>query len=70
MPIEKGIECENDTGKQTVIKRKTRATQQSRAARVEALKAQVRAGTYQVDSTLLAQRILANESHFIDGNKD
>ena len=53
-----------------MIKRKTRATQQSRAARVEALKAQVRAGTYQVDSTLLAQRILANESHFIDGNKD
>ncbi len=52
-----------------MIKRKTRTAQQSRLARVEELKAQVRAGTYRVDSTLLARRILENESHFMENNK-
>lgn len=46
--------------------RKLRAMQESRIARVEALKAQVRAGTYKVDSLALAQRILENDSHFME----
>lgn len=40
--------------------------QQSRIARVEELRAQVRSGTYKVDSMTLAQRILSNESHFVE----
>ena len=60
----------SDVGQQTVIKRRTRAaqksSQESRNVRVEELRAQVRAGTYRVDSMSLAQRMLANESHFLE----
>ncbi len=49
--------------------RNVRAMQESRIARVEALKAQVRAGTYQVDSLQLAHRILENKSHFMESVK-
>lgn len=49
-----------------VMKRKVRAMQGSRVAYVEALRARVRAGTYQVDRALLAQRILEDESHFME----
>jgi len=57
------------TGQQAVMKRKARTTQESRIARVEALRARVRAGTYEVDSTLLAQRMLANESSFMENSE-
>jgi len=50
------------------MKRKVRAMQESRVAHVEALRARVRAGTYQVDSTLLAQRILEGGSHFMESS--
>jgi anti-sigma28 factor (negative regulator of flagellin synthesis) len=38
----------------------------NRAARIEALKAQVEAGTYHVDSFVLAERLLINDTHFLD----
>ena len=50
--------------------RKLREMQEQRIARVEALKAQVRAGTYKVDSRTLAQRILENNSHFMETLQD
>ncbi len=50
--------------------RKLRMMQEQRIARVEALKAQVRAGTYKVDSIALAQRILENSSHFMESLRD
>ena len=50
--------------------RKLRMMQEQRIARVEALKAQVRAGTYKVDSYTLAQRILENNSHFMETLQD
>lgn len=56
-------------GQAVVMKRKARAMQESRMARIEALRAQVRTGTYQVDSTLLAQRILEDGTHFMDSSK-
>jgi len=49
--------------------RNVRAMQESRIARVEALKAQVRAGTYRVDSLQLAHCILENKSHFMESAK-
>lgn len=52
------------------IGRNVRAMQESRIARVEALKAQVRARTYRVDSLQLAHRILENKSHFMESVKD
>ncbi len=58
----------SDTG--AVMRRKVRAMQESRIARVEALRAQVRAGTYQVDTILLAQRILEDESLFGQSDVD
>ena len=50
--------------------RKLRVIQEQRVARIEALKAEVRAGTYKVDSLALAQRILENNSHFMETLKD
>ena len=50
--------------------RKLRMMQEQRIARVEALKAQVRAGTYKVDSLRLAQCILENNSHFMETLQD
>ncbi len=48
------------------MKRKARAMQERRVSRVEALRAQVRAGTYRVDTMVLAQRILENGTHFTE----
>ena len=62
------LDATSDTG--AAMRRKVRAMQESRVARVEALRAQVRAGTYQVDTTLLAQRILEDESLFGQSNTD
>jgi len=39
---------------------------QERAARIEELRAQVRAGTYKVDSREIAQSMLQNQTHFLD----
>jgi flagellar biosynthesis anti-sigma factor FlgM len=39
---------------------------QERAARIEELRAQVRAGTYKVDSRTIAQSMLQNQTHFLD----
>lgn len=41
----------------------------SRAARIEQLQAQVEAGTYKVDSRALARKMLANETHFLEGDQ-
>lgn len=49
------------SGKQSVLKRAVKIAQRAsevRAARVEALRARVEAGTYRVDSTALAQKML------------
>lgn len=53
-----------------VMKRKARAMQERRASRVEALRTQVRAGTYRVDTNVLAQRILENTTHFMESNQE
>jgi anti-sigma28 factor (negative regulator of flagellin synthesis) len=55
--------------KQLVAKRGTQVSRRysrGRAARIEALRAQVEAGTYHVDSLALAERILVDETHFMD----
>ncbi len=52
------------------MRRKARAMQACRVSRVETLRAQVRAGTYQVDTMVLAQRILENETHFIENTQE
>ncbi len=52
------------------MKRKARAMQERRASRVEALRTQVRAGTYRVDTNVLAQRILENTTHFMESNQE
>ena len=44
----------------------SRRWSQSRNARVERLRAMVEAGTYQVDSSALAESILKNESRFFE----
>ena len=62
------LDAASDTG--AAMRRKVRAMQESRIARVEALRAQVRAGTYQVNTILLAQRILEDESLFGQSNTD
>jgi anti-sigma28 factor (negative regulator of flagellin synthesis) len=54
---------------QLVAKRWVQASQRysrSRATRIETLKAQIEAGTYHVDSLALAERVLVNETHFLD----
>lgn len=39
---------------------------QARTARIEELRAQVRAGTYKVDSRAIAQSMLQNQTQFLD----
>jgi len=51
------------------MKRKARAMQERRVSRVEALRTQVRAGTYRVDTKVLAQRILENGTHFMENTQ-
>lgn len=48
------------------MKRKARTMQERRVSRVEALRVQVRAGTYRVDTMVLAQRMLENGTHFME----
>ena len=43
----------------------TASEQESREARIEALRARVQGGTYRVDSVALAESILKNDSHFV-----
>ena len=52
------------------MRRKARAMQECRVSRVEALRAQVRAGTYRIDTLVLAQRILENETHFMENTQE
>jgi anti-sigma28 factor (negative regulator of flagellin synthesis) len=40
----------------------------SRSARIEKLRTQVEAGTYQINSTTLAESILKNEDHFLQAH--
>ena len=44
--------------------------QERRVSRVEALRTQVRAGTYRVDTRVLAQRILENGTHFMESTEE
>ena|SRR5579863_97851 len=44
----------------------SRRYSRNRAARIEALKAQVEAGTFHLESLALAERILLDETHFLD----
>src|SRR2546421_9402986 len=39
---------------------------EARAARVEELRAQVKAGTYKVDSSAIAESMLQYQTHFLD----
>lgn len=39
---------------------------ESRATRVEELRAQVQAGTYKVDSRAIAESMLQNQTHFLE----
>ena len=53
---------------QAAIRRGLRASQQEspdRAARVEALKAQVQAGTYVVDNVTVARKMLKNSINYV-----
>ena len=52
------------------MKRKARAMQERRVSRVEALRLQVRAGTYRVDTRVLAQRMLENGTHFMESTQE
>ena len=54
---------------QALIKRGVQHAQrwsESQATRIEELRAQVRSGTYKVDSLALAQRMLTNQTHFLE----
>ena len=54
---------------QTLVMRGVQSAQrwsESRAAHIEELRAQVQAGTYKVDGIALAQRMFANQTHFLD----
>jgi anti-sigma28 factor (negative regulator of flagellin synthesis) len=56
---------------QAAIKKGVEASQrwpQSRSARVERLRAMVEAGTYQVNSTALAESILKNDTRFFEAH--
>lgn len=56
---------------QATIKKGVEASQrwsQSRKARVERLRTMVEAGTYQVDSTALAESIVKNDSRFFEAH--
>ncbi len=75
----KNITAEEDTSSSPLdhtfergqaMKRKARAMQERRVSRVEALRTQVRAGTYQVDTRVLAQRMLENETHFTESTEE
>ena len=52
------------------MKRKAQAMQERRVSRVEALRTQVRAGTYRVDTRVLAQRMLENGTHFMESTEE
>ena len=39
---------------------------EARAARVEELRAQIKAGTYKVDSRAIAESLLQSQTHFLD----
>ncbi len=54
---------------QALIKRGVQHAQrwsESRAARIEELREQVRSGTYKVDSLALAQHMLSNQTYFLE----
>jgi len=56
------------TEKQALMKRGVRAAQrwpEERIARIEELRAQIKAGTYRVDSKIVAECMLQNETHFV-----
>ncbi len=57
---------ENTSDREQTMKRKARSMQEQRVSRIDALRAQVRAGTYRVDTLGLAQRILENGTHFME----
>ena len=52
------------------MKRKAQAMQERRVSRIETLRTQVRAGTYRVDTMVLAQRILENGTHFMESTEE
>ena len=57
----------------TTVQRAVQATQrwsESRGARIEELQMQVTAEIYKVDSRLLAQSLLTDQTHFLDENWD
>jgi flagellar biosynthesis anti-sigma factor FlgM len=59
--------------KRSAVQRGLQAAQrssESRAARVEELRAQVEAGTYKVDSSAIAENMLQNQTHFLEEDCD
>ena len=61
---------DHTTDRGQTMKRKARAMQERRVSRVEALRLQVRAGTYRVDTRVLAQRMLENGTHFMESTQE
>lgn len=57
----------------TIVQRAVQTAQrwsESRVARIEELQMQVTAGIYKVDSMLLAQSLLTDQTHFLDEDRD
>ena len=52
------------------MKRRVRVVHEQRISRVEMLRAQVRAGTYAVKPRVLAERMLENETHFLENTQE
>ncbi len=53
-----------------LMKRRVRAVHEQRISRIEMLRAQVRAGTYSVNTRVLAERMLENETHFMESTQE
>ncbi len=52
------------------MKPRVRAIDERRASRINTLRAQVRAGSYQVNTSTLAERILQNKTHFMESTQE
>ena len=61
---------DHTSDREQAMKRKAQAMQERRVSRVEALRIQVRAGTYRVDTKVLAQRMLENGTHFMQSTEE
>ncbi len=63
-------QAEHPSDRGQAMKRRVRTIHEQRVSRVETLRAQVRAGFYQVNTQVLAERMLENETHFVEGSQE